>query len=91
MRRIHITPESSFFHIFQKVIKQVTPNQSSVTIRVINKVKSAACKTEVKDTFQFNFDWIDENTCGIEVFEVTENGESAQQNLSAVQTKSAET
>lgn len=67
-RRITVTPESNIFPIFQKAIKQVPYEKESLTINVINKVKSAASKKQVKETFKFIFNWIDEDTCGIELF-----------------------
>jgi len=71
-KRYIVTTDSFFFPVFQSVIKQVEPGKESVTINVINKIKSMALKQVIKDTFKLEFSWYDEECCGIEVFKKME-------------------
>jgi len=70
-----ISTESNFFPIFQQVIKKVNSNTESIIIDVINKFRSFALKKEVKDNYKLVFDWIDDDTCAIDVFKKVEEEE----------------
>ncbi len=67
-KRCIVTTESNFFPIFSKAIKSVKPGREVLTISVINKARSTATKTQIKDLFRFEFDWQGDDICGIEVF-----------------------
>lgn len=67
-KRYIISTESNFFSIFSKVIKEVEPGKETITISVINKARSMAIKTQVKELFKFEFEWQGDDICGIEVF-----------------------
>jgi len=67
-KRFVVTPDSSFFPIFQRAIKDVKPGTETITISIINKIRSESLKQTIKDTFKFEFSWQDEEVCGIEVF-----------------------
>jgi hypothetical protein len=73
-KRITITPESSYFPIFQKVVKEIGNDKSEVKIQFINKARSAKIKQEVKETLLFKFDWQTDDICGIEVFKELNDG-----------------
>lgn len=67
-KRYVVNPDSNFFPVFSKVIKEVEHGKDILTISVINKARSAATKTQIKDLFRFEFDWQGDDICGIEVF-----------------------
>jgi len=58
MKRIYVNPNSGFFGVFQKVIKQVKYPIETITI-IANQEK-----------YKFIFQWQDENICGVDVFKV---------------------
>lgn len=67
-KRVVVTPDSHFFPVFQSAIKKVEPGKERMTIKVINKKKSAAIRTKVNDTFRFEFEWQGDDVCSIDVF-----------------------
>jgi len=70
---INISPDSSFFPVFQKLIKQVESGTETRTIKVLNQVKSAKLRQQSFDFFEFNFDWQSEDICGIDVYKIEES------------------
>ena len=61
---LNISPESDFFrNIFQKVLKHPGAQYPKEELKIKSNDR----------TFLFKFEWLDEKTCGIEVFEEQES------------------
>lgn len=71
-KRIIISPESNLMDLFCQAIKKVNPNQNRLRATIVNQERTNKLKKEVKDIYEFHFDWQDENICGIEVFKKME-------------------
>lgn len=71
-----ITPDSHIFNVVQQGIDQSNPSIHAMNFSVLNQERTNKLKMEVKDEFQVRFDWIDENTCGIEVFKKCSESQS---------------
>jgi len=62
-----LTTDSSFFPIFQQVIKQAE-GKDSVIIKVLNKQRTEILKKECHDWFKLIFEWQeDKDICGIDI------------------------
>ena len=64
---ITVVPESNFFPVYQQVLKQMDKSKNSIQILVNNPDRSNKLRREVKDSYKFFFDWIDDDTCKINV------------------------
>lgn len=67
-KRIIVTPESNFFSVFCKAIKNTKKEKETMTIKVIDRNRSNRLKKEIYDLYKFQFDWQDDNVVGIEVY-----------------------
>jgi hypothetical protein len=69
---ISITNESYLYPLFQQAMQHIKPGQTTLIATTINKERTDKLKQEMKDTFRFEFEWQDENVCGIDVFKKIE-------------------
>ena len=67
-KRMVISPNSPFFTPFMQIVRQVKMGQEVVKKTIINRVRSKQARQEVRETYRFDFDWQDEDICGVEVY-----------------------
>jgi hypothetical protein len=70
MKQIIINPDTSFFPIFQKVIKQSKYPNKEMTIKILDKERSLKVKKNIFNYYLFKFDWQDDNhdISGVDVY-----------------------
>lgn len=68
-KRYILTTDSSFFPIFQQVIKQ-SEGKDSLIVSVINKERSIKLRKEIRDQYRFVFQYQENDVCGIDIYQL---------------------
>ncbi|MFW6311091.1 MAG: hypothetical protein ACOC1K_02525 [Nanoarchaeota archaeon] len=68
--RIHMTPDSNLFPIYQQQLKKIKENEKEHVITVINHKRSKKLKKVIKEKYKFLVEWQNKEVCSVDFFKL---------------------
>lgn len=65
---VKISTNSKLFPLFQQEIKKVKPYQTEHEVIVTNNQRSKLIKKKVTEKYRFEFQWLSDDICAVEMF-----------------------